>query len=148
MPRQSEALILRTYPFHEADLLVTFFTRAEGKIRGVAKAAKRSKRRFGGALEPMTHVLASYAEKPRQELVRLDACEILASPLSDPVDYARAAALAFMAEVLEETLQDRDPQDAVFRLALAVLEQTRMGRIWLPVTYFSLWMVRLMGWMP
>jgi DNA repair protein RecO (recombination protein O) len=58
MPRQSEALILRTYPFHEADLLVTFFTRAEGKIRGVAKAAKRSKRRFGGALEPLTHVTA------------------------------------------------------------------------------------------
>ena len=50
MPKQSEALILRTYPFHEADLLVTLFTRSEGKIRGVAKAAKRSKRRFGGAL--------------------------------------------------------------------------------------------------
>src|SRR5579864_898252 len=49
MPRQSEALILRTYPFHEADLLVTFFTRTEGKIRGVAKAAKRSKRRAGAA---------------------------------------------------------------------------------------------------
>jgi len=54
MPKQSEALILRTYPFHEADLLVTLFTRSEGKIRGVAKAAKRSKRRFGGALEPLT----------------------------------------------------------------------------------------------
>src|ERR1700747_2024008 len=63
MPRQSEALILRTYPFHEADLLVTFFTRTEGKIRGVAKAAKRSKRRFGGALEPLTHVSAHWAEK-------------------------------------------------------------------------------------
>jgi len=60
MPRQSEALILRTYPFHEADLLVTFFTRTEGKIRGVAKAAKRSKRRFGGALEPLTHVTAHW----------------------------------------------------------------------------------------
>jgi DNA repair protein RecO (recombination protein O) len=143
-----EALILRTWPVHEADQIVSFFTRDLGKLKGIAKSAAKSRRRFGGALEPMTHVLASYAEKPRQELVRLDACEIVASPLLDPVDYARAAALAFMAEVLEETLQDRDPQDAVFRLALAVLEQTRMGRIWLPVTYFSLWMVRLMGWMP
>ena len=67
MPRQSEALILRTYPLHEADLLVTFFTRAEGKIRGVAKAAKRSKRRFGGALEPLTHVTAHWEEKEKQE---------------------------------------------------------------------------------
>lgn len=143
-----EALILRTWPVHEADQIVSFFTRDQGKLKGIAKSAAKSRKRFGGALEPMTHVLASYAEKPRQELVRLDSCEILASPLLEPVDYGRAAALAFMAEVLEETLQDRDPQDAVFRLALAVLEQTRTGRIWLPVTYFGLWMMRLMGWMP
>ncbi|MGC2162901.1 MAG: DNA repair protein RecO [Silvibacterium sp.] len=143
-----EALILRTWPVHEADQIVSFFTRDQGKLKGIAKSSAKSRKRFGGALEPMTYVLASYAEKPRQELVRLDACEILASPLSEPVDYGRAAALAFIAEVLEETLQDRDPQDAVFRLALAVLEQTRAERIWLPVTYFGLWMVRLMGWMP
>jgi DNA repair protein RecO (recombination protein O) len=143
-----EALILRTWPVHEADQIVSFFTRDQGKLKGVAKSAAKSRKRFGGALEPMTYVLASYAEKPRQDFVRLDACEILASPLSDPVDYGRAAALAFFAEVLEDTLQDRDPQDAVFRLTLAVLEQTRAKEIWLPVTYFGLWMVRLMGWMP
>ena len=143
-----EALILRTWPVHEADQIVSFFTRDQGKLKGIAKSSAKSRKRFGGALEPMTYVLASYAEKPRQELVRLDACEILASPLSEPVDYGRAAALAFVAEVLEQTLQDRDPQDAVFRLTLAVLAQTRAERIWLPVTYFGLWMIRLMGWMP
>jgi DNA repair protein RecO (recombination protein O) len=143
-----EALILRTWPVHEADQIVSFFARDQGKLKGIAKSAAKSRKRFGGALEPMTYVLASYAEKPRQELVRLDACEILASPLSECIDYGRAAALAFMAEVLEETLQDHDPQDAVFRLAVSVLEQTRVGRIWLPVTYFALWMMRLMGWMP
>jgi DNA repair protein RecO (recombination protein O) len=133
---------------HEADLIVSLFTRDQGKLKGVAKAAAKSRKRFGGALEPMTYVLASYVEKPRQELVRLDACEILASPLSEPVDYERATALAFFAELLEETLPDHDPHDDVFRLALAVLEHTRTGQIWLPVTYFALWMTRLMGWMP
>lgn len=145
---QAEALVLRTWPVHEADHIVSLFTRDQGKLKGVAKSSAKSRKRFGGALEPMTHVLASYVEKPRQELVRLDSCEILTSPLSEPVDYARAAALAFYAEVLEETLPDHDPQDPVFRLALAVLEHTKAGRIWLPVTYFGLWMIRLMGWMP
>jgi len=145
---QAEALVLRTWPVQEADQIVSLFTRDQGKLRGVAKSAARSRRRFGGALEPMTYVLASYVEKPRQELVRLDSCEILSSPLSEPVDYGRAAALAFFAEVLEETLPDHDPQDPVFRLALAVLEHTSAGHIWLPVTYFGLWMIRLMGWMP
>jgi DNA repair protein RecO (recombination protein O) len=145
---QAEAIVLRTWPIHEADQIVSLFTREQGRIKGVAKAAAKSRRRFGGALEPMTWVTASYVEKPKQELVRLDACEVITSPLSHPVDYARAAALAFYAEVLEETLPDHDPHDAVFRLLLAVLGQTRMGRIWMPVTYFSLWMTRLLGWMP
>ena len=54
----------------------------------VYKRQMRSRRRFGGALEPMTHVQARYAERPKQELVRLDAFEILSSPLSGPVDLS------------------------------------------------------------
>src|SRR5215470_8641556 len=63
MLKQSEAIVLRSYPLREADLLVTLFTRAEGKLRGVAKAAKRSKKRFGGALEPLTYVRLYYDDR-------------------------------------------------------------------------------------
>jgi len=146
--RQSEAIVLRVWPFQEADLLVSLFTREQGRIKGVARHAMRSRRRFGGALEPMTYVKASYAERPKQELMRLDAFEILSSPLSQPIDYARTAALQLMAEVVEEALPEQAPEDAVFRLVLAVLEEMQVGRVWLPVTYFALWMNRLMGWMP
>jgi DNA repair protein RecO (recombination protein O) len=145
--RQGEAIVLRTWPFLEADLLVSLFTREQGRVKGVARHALRSRRRFGGALEPMTHVRATYWERPRQELVRLDSFEILSSPLMLPVDYARTAALELVAEVLEE-LPEGAVDDAVFRLALAVMEEMQVGRVWMPVTYFCLWMNRLMGWMP
>lgn len=145
---QAEAVILRTWPVQEADQIVSLFTRDQGKIKGVAKSAMRSRRRFGGALEPMTYVRASYVEKPKQDLVRLDSCEILSSPLSQPIDYGRATVLAFFSEVLEETLPDHDPQETVFRLLLATLEHTRVDQTWLPLTYFSLWVTRLMGWLP
>src|ERR1700749_1421405 len=146
--RVGEAIVLRVWPFHEADLLVSLFTREQGRVKGVARHAMRSRRRFGGALEPMTHVRASYAERPKQELVRLDAFEILSSPLARPIDYARTAALQFVAEVVEEALPEGAAEDAVFRLMLAVLEEMQVGRVWMPVTYFALWMNRLMGWMP
>ncbi len=120
----SEAVVLRTWPVHEADLIVSFFTRDYGKVRGVAKSALKSRKRFGGALEPMTVARAWFAERPRQELVRLDQLEILRSPLSAPVDHTRMAVLSFFAEVLDEALPDHDPQETVFRLLLAVLEQT------------------------
>jgi DNA repair protein RecO (recombination protein O) len=144
----SDALILRTWPVNEADLVVSFFTRDYGKLKGVAKAALKSRKRFGGALEPMTQARAFFAERPRQELVRLDQLELLRSPLSAPVDYARASVLSFFAEVLEEALPEHDPQETVFRLLLAVLEQTTVEQPWMPLTYFSLWMTRLMGWLP
>jgi len=143
-----EAIVLRTWPFHEADLLVSLFTREQGRIKGVARHAMRSRRRFGGALEPMTYVRAHYAERPRQELVRLDSFEIITSPLTGPIDYTRTAALQLVAEILEEALPELAAEDAVFRLALAVLEEIQVGRVHLPVTYFCLWITRLMGWMP
>jgi DNA repair protein RecO (recombination protein O) len=148
MPKQSEALILRTYPFHEADLLVTLFTRTEGKIRGVAKAAKRSKRRFGGALEPLTHVLAHWEEKEKQELARLDSCEIIASPLVAELTYPRVVALSYVAEVIDQLLPDREPSDDIFRLTLSVIKHLETGPVWMPLTYFDLWIVRLIGLLP
>ncbi|MGB6691789.1 MAG: DNA repair protein RecO, partial [Terracidiphilus sp.] len=144
----SEAIILRTWPVQESDLIVSFFTRDYGKMKGVAKAALKSRKRFGGALEPTTVARAWFAERPRQELVRLDQLEIIRSPLSAPVDPTRMAVLSFVAEVLDEALPENDPQETVFRLVLAVLEQTTIDQPWMPLTYFSLWMTRLMGLLP
>jgi DNA repair protein RecO (recombination protein O) len=146
--KESEAIVLRTYPMREADLLVTFFTRREGKVRGVARSAKKSTRRFGGALEPLTLVRALYQDREGQELARLDSCEVLDSPLAREVSYARAVALGHVAELLDELLPDREANDAVFRLSLAVLKGLRGPDIWMPVTYFEVWVTRLMGFLP
>jgi DNA repair protein RecO (recombination protein O) len=178
IPHHGEAIVLRTWPFHEADLLVSLFTRDQGKVKGVARHAMRSRKRFGGALEPATHVRAHYTERPKQDLVRLDQFEILWSPLSAPIDTPRLAALQLVTEVLEEALPDLAADDNIFRLALTVLQGLgvrdqglgkagcpihapdfgRMSgepqqpaptpQIYLPITYFCLWMNRLLGWMP
>ena len=144
----SDAVILRTWPVQEPDLIVSFFTRDYGKLRGVAKAALKSRKRFGGALEPMTVARAWFVERPRQELGRLDQLEILRSPLSDAVDVARMTALSFYAELLDEALPEHDPQETVYRLLTAVLDQTTTTQPLMPVTYFALWMTRRMGLLP
>jgi len=146
--KESEAIVLRTYPLREADLLVTLFTRSEGKVHGIARSAKKSRRRFGGALEPLTYVRAYYEDRERQELARLDSCDVLESPLAFEVSYPRAVALGHVAELLDELLPDREANDAVFRLALSVLAELRGSDVWMPITYFELWMTRLMGYLP
>lgn len=152
----SEAIVLRTWPLRESDLIVSFFTRDYGRLKGVAKSALKSRKRFGGALEPMTLARAWFAERPRQELVRLDQLEIVRSPLSGPVDHLRLAVLSFFAELIDEALPEHDPQETVFRLLVSVLELPttpvgavpEIGQPWMPLTYFSLWMTRLMGLLP
>jgi len=146
--KESEAIVLRTYPLRESDLLVTLFTRMEGKVKGVARAAMKSRRRFGGALEPLTYVRAFYDDRERQELARLDSCEVIESPMSGEVGYPRAVALAHVGELLDELMPDREASDAVFRLSLAVLQELRGAVLWMPLTYFELWMTRLMGFLP
>src|SRR6266566_5651515 len=146
--RESEAIVLRSYPLREADLLVSLFTRAEGKVRGVARSAKKSKRRFGGALEPLTYVRAFYDVRERQELARLDSCEVLESPMSSEVSYPRAVALGHIAELLDELLPDHEANDAIFRLTLSVLHVLTGPEVWMPVTYFELWLTRLVGFLP
>ena len=60
----------------------------------------------------------------------------------------RSVALGHVAELLDELLPDREANDAVFRLALSVLAQLRGDEFRIPLTYFELWMARLMGYLP
>ena len=86
----ADALILRTYKLGESDRIVVFLTRDRGKKRGVAKNARQSRRRFGGALEPLTCGRVGYVERERRDLVRLDYVETVRSPLSAPDGAARS----------------------------------------------------------
>ncbi len=60
----------------------------------------------------------------------------------------RAVALGHVAELLDELLPEREVNDAVFRLTVSVLRNLRAGAIWMPLTYFELWLTRLAGFLP
>src|SRR6267143_1536749 len=75
----TDALILRTYTLGESDRIVVFLTRDRGKKRGVAKNARQSRRRFGGALEPLTCGRVGYVERERRDLVSLSYVEAMAA---------------------------------------------------------------------
>lgn len=149
--RVSEALVLRSYPFREADLIVSFLARDAGKLRGVARRARRPKSRFGAGLERLSHVRMAYFQRETRELANLDACELIWSPFELAGDYVSAVALDYMAEVSEQLLPPAEPNERFFRLLLAVLEHLRRtaGRgVWAAVGYFTLWAVKLSGFLP
>jgi DNA repair protein RecO (recombination protein O) len=147
----SEAIVLRTYPLKEADLVVSFLTRDQGKLRGVAKRARRPKNAFGSGLERLSQVRMSYFQRENRELVNLDSCELIHSQFSLASDYQAGVALDFLAEVTDQILPPAEPNEKYFRLLLAVLEHLRSpapGKVWRAATYFGLWAVRLAGLLP
>jgi DNA repair protein RecO (recombination protein O) len=149
--RVSEALVLRTYPLQEADLVVSFLTRDQGKLRGVAKRARRPKNAFGAGLQRLSYVRMAYFQRETRELVSLDGCELIRSQFGLASDYWAGVALDYFAEVTEQMLPAAEPNEKFFRLLLAVLDYLRTAAgngAWRAVAYFSLWAVRLSGWLP
>ena len=147
--RVSETFVLRTYPFREADLIVSFFTRDQGKLRGVARRARRPKSAFGSGLERLSHVRMAYFERETSELVNLSSCELIQSPFALQSDYARGLALDYLTEACEHLLPPHEPNEKFFRLLAAILDYLRAeGEVWPAVLYFSLWAVRLTGIFP
>jgi DNA repair protein RecO (recombination protein O) len=149
--RLSEAIILRTYPLKEADLIVSFFTRDQGRLRGVAKRARRPKSGFGSTLERLSQVNVSYFQRENRELVSLDSCELIRSQFGLLSNYEAGVALDYLAEISEQLLPASEPSERHFRLLVAVLDHMRSGApgaVWRAVVYFLLWAVRLAGFLP
>ena len=154
MPAYSaEALILRTYRYGEADLIVIFLTRDRGKLRGVAKNAVKSRRRFGAALEPLTRGTVAYFEKEGRELVRLDRVDTIASPLMSAMRGTAGTATlghaGYFAELLDEWAPDAHVNEKLFRLGAAVGDALSAGAPAAPLArYFEYWLLTLEGVYP
>jgi DNA repair protein RecO (recombination protein O) len=162
--RVSEAFVLQTWPFKEGDLIVSFLTRDLGKLRGVARRARRPKSGFGSGLERLSHIKMAYFQRETRELVNIDSCDLLTSQFGVVSDFTAACALDFFAEVSEQLLPAAEPSEKYFRLMTAVLDHLHspqpnpgsqasravvsQSRIWRAVTYFSVWAVRLAGLLP
>jgi len=146
---QDEAYVLRTQPLAEADLIVSLLARDHGRVRGVAKRARSSRRRFGGLLEPLTLVRVEWSEREGRELHRIEALEGLRHHAPMQADPVIQAACAVLTELSDTFAHEGQPEERGFRLLGAVLEALEQGvEPWVVVRYFEYWMLRLHGLFP
>src|SRR3984893_1710662 len=147
--RETEAIILKTFPLGEADRLVSFFGRSSGRVRGVAAGARRLKNRYGSTLEILSHVQLWYVEKETPGLGRIQQAEPLESFHKAQSDYGLSTGLAVVSEVSELVLPEHEVSESMFRLILLVAREVERTGDWnLPLSYFAFWTVRLGGWLP
>src|ERR1700730_1943163 len=116
--RETQAIILKTFPLGEADRLVSFLGRTSGRMRGVAAGARRIKNRYGSTLELLAHAQLSYLEPDTRDVVRIQQADLLESFNKSQSDYALSTGLALVSEILEQVLPEHEVSETMFRLIL------------------------------
>jgi DNA repair protein RecO (recombination protein O) len=146
--KESEAIVLRTFPLGEGDRLVSFLDRQSGRVRGVARGARLPKSRYGSTLEMLAYIHIWYFEKETRELVRINQCELIESFMDVQQDYSSSVGLALVSEITDSVLEEREAAEPQFRLILLIARAIRVhGPSQVILAYFCLWMARLGGWL-
>ncbi|MFA5517094.1 MAG: DNA repair protein RecO [Desulfuromonadales bacterium] len=116
----SEAIILRHLDYGEADRIVTFLTPDRGRLKGFARAARKSRRRFGAALETFARVRLQWSAG-RGEMVSLREADLLDLQTGLRTDLGGLALAGYGCELVEELLGDVQEPSGYFALLEAFL---------------------------
>jgi DNA repair protein RecO (recombination protein O) len=124
---RTPAVVIGSFPLGESDRVVTFFSRQHGRIRGVAKAARRVRSRFGGALELLTLGELVFFDTGRSDLVRIDHFDVLHPFAGVREDLDRLGQASWMVECVGRLTADRDPHPVVYGTLLRALRSVEDG---------------------
>ncbi len=124
-----DALVLGSVDYGEADRLVTLFTKGAGKLSAFAAGARKSRRRFAGALEPCTWLRAQLVER-RGSTLRLDGVDVIRPFAGLRSDLSRIGRALYVVELCRELLREQEPHPELFDATtgwLSLLEEGRAG---------------------
>jgi len=125
---KTRAMVIGRRAFGESDRLVDFYTRDHGKVRGIARSARRPRSRFGSALELFTLGELVFFDGGRSELVQVDHFDILRPFVGVREHLERLGLGAWTVEIVSRLCADRDPHPALFALlvrTISAMEQAR-----------------------
>jgi len=122
----SEAIILRTRAYGESDKIVTFLSKDAGKLTGIAKGAKNSRRRFANCLDPFTEVRVHFRTRPGAGLVFMESCDLLRATgaLAEPNKFAYGS---YLIELVDQLTEEAHPVPGVYQLLHEGLEELQRG---------------------
>lgn len=147
--KRTRAFILRSYPFREADRVVTLFSEDHGIMRGVARGSLKTKSKITGTLEPLTFVNLRYVEPHGRELVLITGSDCIRTLFHHfgSLDIAMAAGL--ITELTLESHKEHDPNEDLFRLLILCQKALIQGITpQIVMHYFELFTLRLNGLLP
>jgi DNA repair protein RecO (recombination protein O) len=143
---RDNGVVLRTIKLGEADKIVSLITEGRGKVRAVAKGVRKTKSRFGGRLEPMTHVaLQLYEGRELDTITQVETVDNFRTIRDDLDRVSRAQALL---EVVDQVAQERQANSALYRMLVGALRALSTSNAPLLVPAFFWKLLALEGFQP
>lgn len=150
MIRRTEAIVLKTKSFAEADLIVTYLTEKHGLINTFAKSPKKIKSRFGSSLEPLTYSNISFFGKEDATLPRLIQSDIINPFESLKEDFLSFQKIFGMLNLCIAFLPEHEPNEEIFLLLLNTLRkiQANNNKSSILILYYKLKFLKIAGLLP
>ena len=145
----SDAILLDVFDLHENDRIVTFLAPDKGKVRGVARGARRKYSRFAGILQPLAKVRATWFQTEGRDLARISGVDLLRPAARLQADLEGLLLGSYLAGQVLEFAQENEPGPRLFRLLDSTLAALLDGVDRdLAARYFEAWVLRLAGLFP
>jgi DNA repair protein RecO (recombination protein O) len=141
---KTPAITLKSRRWGEADRIVTFYTLRFGKLRGVARGARRLKSRFGSALEPFVYCDLNVFERGNDSLYRVTQADILENHAALREDLTLMAVSARLVNLVDAVTAEGDPGPKIFTMLLAGLRTLPASSD--PYLTVLLFQIRLLGY--
>lgn len=144
-----EGIVLRNQPFGESDNIISIFTRSHGRLTCIAKGAKRSKRRFGVNIQPMSQSSFKLVDKGISFLLRIDSCELLCFRENLTGSVESFVKSEYAMELIYRLLPEREENEGVFNLLIWYLDSINSKKFSdLIVRAFESRLFTLLGYKP
>src|SRR5213594_1739589 len=143
------AIVLRARSLGESDKIVSFLTETHGKVTGIAKGAKRSRKRFVNSLEPFSLVNLCFRDRLQNSLAFIIASDLLRSFKQLATTLEKISFASYIVEVTDGLIGERDENPLVFRHlrdGLGYLDEHGASLRFL--TAFELKLLQLAGYQP
>ncbi len=121
MLTKTEAIVIRSMKYGDSSKIVTFYTRQFGKLKGIAKAARRSNNKFGSSLEPLSHVMLVVYKKDHRDLHLISQCDSIQSfgKIHDSIE--RISVGLSILELVDHLAHEEEENPPLFSLLLETL---------------------------
>jgi DNA repair protein RecO (recombination protein O) len=120
--QKTAGFVLKSLAYGESDLIITFYSRDFGKISGIAKGAKRSRKRFANVFEPFSQIALIFSRKSRDTLALIESCEIIDHYAAIRADLEKTLTASYFIELADAFSPEGKANDRLFVLLADFLD--------------------------